>query len=1171
MQFRVLGPLEVDGAGGAVPLGGGKVRAVLAQLLLRPNEPVAAERLAVGLWGEDAPPSSVKTIYVHVSRLRKALGDPEAIATTPAGYRLRVRPGELDADHFATLSTQGRSALEDGRPGEAAAKLREALALWRGPALREFAFEAFAAPEIARLEEERLATLEARIEADLRCGRHAELVAELGQLADAHPARQRLTGHLMLALYRCGRHADALDVFTRARARLDDELGLEPGAELRRLQRQILEQAPELDLREPGVAAAPGGRGAPPLPAALGRSRSLPHVGRMGELAVLRDAVQRAVAGTTQIVLIGGEPGVGKTRLAAAAALEAHAAGFATTWGGSTEGLRAPYGAWITALSHLAEHAPADVLAPALRRHGRRLARVLPDLIDGEDTEPSAGESDPELERYLLFTAVGGLLEALTAQGPVAIVLDDLQWSDAPSLALLQHLAATTAHLPLMLLVTYRDTEARPDDPVGSALAALLRVEGVERLVLGGLTVDDTTMLMTEVAGHDIGPAGRDLAVEIWEETGGNAFFVGQILRHLAESGAIAQDDDGHWVVRRSLAQLGVPGTARDVVLERVARLGPHAQGVLTLASVVGRTFDLLLLERLADDDPLSALEVALEASVVTEPAPGRFAFTHAIINHTLASTLSGARLARLHRRIAEVLAQLPGDHITEIAHHWLAAATRADPGQAIDWAQRAGDRALEQLAPDEALHWYTQGLALATADPERCDLLIGLGEARRQVGAPFRDALLEAVALAERLGDPGRLTRAVLANTLGPFGAAGPRDEERVAALELALRAVPADWPWRPRMLAVLGKEVYYGGDPVQGCRLAEDALALARAGSDRRELGRVLAFTTAISPVAPFPEHATLVDELGAIGDALDDPELRFRAANAAFILAVHDGDRGRLDRALATMLELADAIGQPILRWTARWAHSAGRWIAGDLDEAERLTLGAGALAQEHGIPQGMVITFGQLLAIRTEQDRLDELAEPLARQVAANPELRLLRVTRGFIDAEAGRLQPAAEVLEQQRADGFGFAFDRTRAFNLNRCADIALRVGARDVAAELYPVLLPYRGQFATPAGIATRGSVELNLARLAGLLGDMDRAVDHFAAAEAAHRGLGAPLLLARTHLARAAWLLGLGGADETAAAADLLARGAALAREHGSAAIDREARELLGAATPAG
>src|SRR3954447_10906176 len=246
MEFQILGPLEVRSERGAVGLEGLKPRAVLAVLLLHANEPVSAERLAVALWGQDAPAGAVKTVQVHVSRLRKALGDPEAVSTTPAGYRLRVRAGELDAERFAHGVEAGRHALGAGLPERAAALLREALELWRGPPLAGVEVEPFAAAEIARLDEQRLAALEARVEADLAAGRHAELVAELQRLVAEHPPRERLHGHLMLALNRAGRQAEALEAYRHARELLVEELGIEPGAELGQLHRAILGQEPAL-------------------------------------------------------------------------------------------------------------------------------------------------------------------------------------------------------------------------------------------------------------------------------------------------------------------------------------------------------------------------------------------------------------------------------------------------------------------------------------------------------------------------------------------------------------------------------------------------------------------------------------------------------------------------------------------------------------------------------------------------------------------------------------------------------------------------------------------------------------------------------------------------------------------------------------------------------------
>src|SRR5215210_112024 len=224
MQFGILGPLEVRADGRTVALGGAKPRAVFAVLALHANQPVSTERLAVGLWGEDAPPSAVKTVQVYVARLRKALGDPGLLVTTSGGYCLRVERGGLDAERFDDRVAAGRDALAAGRSDEAAAELGAALELWRGPPLAELASMPFAPAEVARLEELQLAAMELRIDAELAAGRHAELVAELQQLTGAHPWRERLHAQLMLALYRAGRQAEALEAYRRAREVLVEQL-----------------------------------------------------------------------------------------------------------------------------------------------------------------------------------------------------------------------------------------------------------------------------------------------------------------------------------------------------------------------------------------------------------------------------------------------------------------------------------------------------------------------------------------------------------------------------------------------------------------------------------------------------------------------------------------------------------------------------------------------------------------------------------------------------------------------------------------------------------------------------------------------------------------------------------------------------------------------------------
>jgi DNA-binding SARP family transcriptional activator len=254
MEFRILGPLEVWGEDGEVSLGGPKQRALLAVLLLNPNEVVAADRLIEELWGEDSPERAAAALRVNVSRLRKALPQ-DALATRSPGYVVRVEPDQLDLHRFERLVDEGRGLRGRGLQTEASQRLREALSLWRGPALADFAYESFAQAAIARLEEIRLAAIELRIDADLALGRHDELVGELEALVAEHPLRERLRSYLMTALYRAGRQAEALDAYQDARRVLVDELGIDPSPALLELERAILQQDPSLDVE----ATAPAG------------------------------------------------------------------------------------------------------------------------------------------------------------------------------------------------------------------------------------------------------------------------------------------------------------------------------------------------------------------------------------------------------------------------------------------------------------------------------------------------------------------------------------------------------------------------------------------------------------------------------------------------------------------------------------------------------------------------------------------------------------------------------------------------------------------------------------------------------------------------------------------------------------------------------------------------
>jgi WD40 repeat protein/DNA-binding SARP family transcriptional activator len=411
MQFRILGPLEVHSDhGDAVTLGGRKPRAVLAVLLLNANEPVSAERLAGALWGEEAPAAAVRTVHVHVSRLRKALGDGEIVTTTPAGYRLRVQPGELDAERFEQLVEQGRSVLASGRADEAAATLRESESLWRGRPLADLAYEPFAHTEIARLEEQRLAALELRVEADAAAGRHAELVSELRRLVAEHPTRERLAAQLMLVLYRCGRQTEALEVYREARRTLADEIGVEPGPELRAMHDAVLRQDAALDR----TAALD-------LPRELEAAGTASLVGREAELSWLRDRWEEARSGQGRLVVLAGALGMGKTRLAAELALEAQRAGAAVVYAAcdrpaqpcldSLSGARAGTRPLLVIADDL-DRAGADVIA-AVRELSRPQVLVLATATDPEPL--TALETDGVLYLKRLGSAGIGAIAALYA------------------------------------------------------------------------------------------------------------------------------------------------------------------------------------------------------------------------------------------------------------------------------------------------------------------------------------------------------------------------------------------------------------------------------------------------------------------------------------------------------------------------------------------------------------------------------------------------------------------------------------------------------------------------------------------------------------------------------------------------------------------------------------
>ena len=475
--------------------------------------------------------------------------------------------------------------------------MREALRLWRGPALADVAEAPFARAEASRLEEARLAAVEDRIEADLACGRHGEVTAELEALTGDHPFRERLWSQRIIALYRCGRQADALRAYQQLRSTLGEQLGIEPSSALQQLEGAVLRHDPALDWHPRAVLPATGARAgggaaervprrhrARPAPPTAGARGAPPARGPGGRALPTGSVWQTTCSGQRQLVLVAGEPGIGKSRLAAEFARRAHGGGAPVLFGRCDEGMGVPYQPFVEALGRYLRQAPDLVLG----RLAGELMRLVPEVGERVAGLSPPLRSDPETERYRLFDAVAAWLSAVSETAPVLFVVEDLHWATKPTLLLLSHLLRSDEDLRLLVLVTFRDTPLDMTPDLADLVAELLRLPGVERVRLAGLDEPSVGALMEAQAGHDLDDEGWALARIVHGETAGNPFYVREMLSLLAEKGDIVRRD-GRWVPGLPLAQLDVPDSVRDVVERRLTRLPDRTSEMLAVAAVLGR------------------------------------------------------------------------------------------------------------------------------------------------------------------------------------------------------------------------------------------------------------------------------------------------------------------------------------------------------------------------------------------------------------------------------------------------------------------------------------------------------------------------------------------------------------------------------------------------------
>ena len=1140
MEFRILGPLEVVENGQALDLGGQKQRALLAILLLYAGEVVSTDRLIDALWAEEPPETGRKALQVYVSGLRKLIGR-ERIETRPPGYRLHLGQGEFDMARFQGL-------LEAGEPGPA-------LALWRGQPLSDLAYEPFAQAEIARLEELRLACLEARIDEDLAHGRDAALVAELEALVSEHPLRERLRAQLMLALYRSGRQAEALAAYQQARAALVEELGIEPGRQLRELHQAILNQDPALELSTVAEEAVEPGR---PI-----------FVGRERELEELLSALDETLAGRGRLFLLVGEPGIGKSRLADELVARARARGAGVLVGRCWEAGGAPaYWPWVQSLRGLIRATEVETLRGQLGAGAADLAQLLPELRELFEDLPEPPAPESESARFRLFVAASAFLKSAAQSRPLVLVLDDLHAADEPSLLLLQFLARELGESRLLVVGAYRNVDPTPADPLTTALIQLAREPVTRSLALAGLGEHDVRRFLELMSGES--PAD-ELVAAIHEETEGNPLFVGEIARLLATEGGLT-------VARAS--RLAIPQSIRDVIARRLRHLSEECNRVLVLGSVLGREFALEALARVAglsEDELLETLDEAMAAGVVSDVpgVPGHLRFAHVLIRDTLYEGLTTARRVRMHRLAVEALEALygeePGPYLAELAYH----CTRgSDFAKGLRYGRLAGDWALALLAYEEAARLYEAavdaGELASLTDETRCELLLSLGEAESRAGntKAARSAFLGAADIARRLGLRQELAKAAAGYGGRAFWGRAGDDNRLVPLLEEGLAALgEEDVELRVRLLARLAGALRDEHSRVRRDELSREAVDLARRSGNATALayaldGRIAAM---LAPDA-VEERFALAAELCELGEQIGDKERELNGHFFRSVVSFEVGDIGEAERYLDAAGRIAEVLRQPAQFWQVFSVHAMLALASGRLVEAEELVAKAHAWG-ERALPGMATTAYGlQRYALCEFRGSLGE-AEPLIEELVADyPARPVFRCVRVHLQALQGRTNDARAQLRELAKDGFyALPLDMEWLFGLSLLAETSALLQEVDSAAVLYGLLLPWAAFNAVDTPEGTRGSVSRYLGILASLLDRPKDAARHFEDALEMHERMGARPWLAVTQEDYGRMLLDRG---DTGRGSELVATALATYRELGIDSYAARAQKLVEAYT---
>jgi class 3 adenylate cyclase len=844
-------------------------------------------------------------------------------------------------------------------------------------------------------------------------------------------------------------------------------------------------------------------------------------VGREREVDRLRTALEETFDGRGRLMMLVGEPGIGKTRTAQELGTYARMRGARVLVGRSYEGEGAPaYWPWLQMARAYIQEADPETVVTDMGAGAVDIAQVIAEVQEMIPAATWPRTLEPEQARFRFFDSITTFLRNAGRREPLVLVLDDLHWADAPTLRLLQFLARELADSRLLVIGTYRDVALGRRHPLSQALADLSREGLVDRVPLHGLTEPEVQRFIEVTAS--ISPP-RSLVSAVYGETEGNPFFVSEIVSLMASEGTL---DDAADLDRFTVT---IPQGVREVVGRRLDRLSEDANRVLAVASAIGREFPVEVVERVADlprDRVLELLEEAEGARIVADASrPGalRFTFSHALVREALYEELGVTQRVRLHGRIARAIEEICGadrePHLGELAHHFLEA---QDLDRAIDYSAQAADRAVSLMAFEEGAELYAsalQALELKVPTPGRrhCELMLALGNAQQNAtDAHAKETFRRAAMLARELDDRDLYAEAV--EGLSGLPEIGVIDHESIRLLEEALTLLgEGDSAVRARLLVRLAIAVYFlSADRRE--RLAREAVAMAHRVDDPATLAFVLNDAHFVLNRPGDEERIAIATELMDAAERAGDRELAIEGRGLRLMDLLAAGEIEAVDREMPIYAREAMELRQPNYRRYALIRHAMKELLGGRFENVERLLTQFSPETARWGLEPNTLQAYGVVLfALRRDQGRLQEVEDRFRAFVDQYPAVPAWRTGLAVLLMELDREDEARREFESLAEDDFAaIPEDANWTVSMALLSEVAAYLGDVPRAAWLYERLLPYaRTTIVVGGGWACHGSAERFLGLLAMALGRYEAADRHLRTARRANASIGAHPLVA--------------------------------------------------------